>query len=160
MTKQHIGVTLALNIPLFVVVTKIDIAPEGKLRETVDDLRKVFQTANLQRNVVIVEDMVRKLGSAGVDRACLPFVICVSLLFPSMPAGASKRMCSVLVETGGLPRVPLQRSNRQRYGLFDLHYVCESLSIRSNDALCRFRQVYRRSRHFCTCYRSTRTGKS
>lgn len=28
MTKEHIGITMALKIPMFVVVTKVDLAPE------------------------------------------------------------------------------------------------------------------------------------
>jgi elongation factor 1-alpha len=29
MTKEHIGISLALKLPLFIVITKIDIAPEN-----------------------------------------------------------------------------------------------------------------------------------
>lgn len=29
MTKEHIGITMALRIPMFVVITKIDLAPEN-----------------------------------------------------------------------------------------------------------------------------------
>jgi len=28
MTKEHIGITMALRIPMFVVITKLDLAPE------------------------------------------------------------------------------------------------------------------------------------
>ena len=28
MTKEHIGITMALKIPMFVVITKLDLAPE------------------------------------------------------------------------------------------------------------------------------------
>lgn len=28
MTKEHLGITIALKIPLFIVITKIDIAPK------------------------------------------------------------------------------------------------------------------------------------
>ena len=29
MTKEHIGIAISLKIPIFVVVTKIDVAPES-----------------------------------------------------------------------------------------------------------------------------------
>lgn len=31
MTKEHLGIAFALNIPLFIVVTKVDICPENIL---------------------------------------------------------------------------------------------------------------------------------
>lgn len=30
MTKEHLGISLALGVPIFIVITKIDIAPPGK----------------------------------------------------------------------------------------------------------------------------------
>ena len=39
MTKEHMGITVALNIPFFIVVTKIDLAPENILRETLDAIK-------------------------------------------------------------------------------------------------------------------------
>ena len=38
MTKEHLGITLALKIPLFIVITKIDIAPESVYQETLKTL--------------------------------------------------------------------------------------------------------------------------
>ena len=29
MTKEHIGISMALKLPMFVVVTKVDLAPEN-----------------------------------------------------------------------------------------------------------------------------------
>ena len=39
MTKEHLGITIALDIPLFIVVTKIDMAPENILKETLDTIK-------------------------------------------------------------------------------------------------------------------------
>jgi GTPase len=38
MTKEHLGITLALKIPFFVVLTKIDICPENVYKETLISL--------------------------------------------------------------------------------------------------------------------------
>jgi GTPase len=35
MCKEHLGVALALKVPVFFVVTKVDIAPEHVLKNTV-----------------------------------------------------------------------------------------------------------------------------
>jgi GTPase len=39
MTKEHMGITIALGIPLFIVVTKIDLAPSNILKETLDTIK-------------------------------------------------------------------------------------------------------------------------
>ena len=39
MTKEHLGITIALGIPLFIVVTKIDMAPDNILKETLDTIK-------------------------------------------------------------------------------------------------------------------------
>ena len=39
MTKEHMGITIALGIPFFIVVTKIDLAPENILKETLNNIK-------------------------------------------------------------------------------------------------------------------------
>ena len=43
MTKQHIGLCLFLKIPFFVIITKIDLAPQNKYEETVDQLKRLLR---------------------------------------------------------------------------------------------------------------------
>ena len=38
MTREHIGITLALKIPLFIVIKKIDIAPKNIYEDTLNTL--------------------------------------------------------------------------------------------------------------------------
>ena len=40
-TKEHLGLALALNVPVFVVVTKIDMCPANVLEQTLTLLLKV-----------------------------------------------------------------------------------------------------------------------
>ena len=44
MTREHLGISLALGVPLFVVVTKIDIAPKNVYEETMATLQKILQS--------------------------------------------------------------------------------------------------------------------
>lgn len=44
MTREHIQVAIALSIPLFVVITKIDISPEKILKHTVKTLVKLLRS--------------------------------------------------------------------------------------------------------------------
>ena len=39
MTKEHLGITIALGIPFFIVVTKIDLAPDNIRKETLDTIK-------------------------------------------------------------------------------------------------------------------------
>jgi len=38
MTKEHLGISLALKVPIFIVITKIDIAPKTVYDQTIDTL--------------------------------------------------------------------------------------------------------------------------
>jgi len=44
MTKEHLGISLALGVPIFVVITKIDIAPAEKYQETLQTLIKILKS--------------------------------------------------------------------------------------------------------------------
>ena len=43
MTKEHLGLALALNVPVFVVITKIDMCPPNVFQETVKILQKILK---------------------------------------------------------------------------------------------------------------------
>lgn len=43
MTREHLGITLGMNIPFFIVITKIDLAPENVLRKTLSDIFDLFK---------------------------------------------------------------------------------------------------------------------
>lgn len=43
MTKEHIGITMALKLPMFVVVTKIDLAPDTVYQDTMNTLNKILK---------------------------------------------------------------------------------------------------------------------
>jgi GTPase len=43
MTREHLGISLALGVPIFVVVTKIDIAPPNVYEETMNTLIKIMK---------------------------------------------------------------------------------------------------------------------
>ena len=44
MTKEHLGIALALKIPFFIVITKIDIAPENVYQETMAKLVEILKS--------------------------------------------------------------------------------------------------------------------
>ena len=41
-TKEHIGLAMALQVPIFVVVSKIDLCPAGLIQRTLDQLTRLL----------------------------------------------------------------------------------------------------------------------
>ena len=64
MTKEHLGITLALKIPLYIVITKIDIAPQNIYEETLTTLVKILKNPNVNKAPIVVRegDDVKKLA--------------------------------------------------------------------------------------------------
>jgi len=43
MTKEHIGIANALKIPVFVIFTKVDLAPEEVLKSNLEKITKILK---------------------------------------------------------------------------------------------------------------------
>jgi GTPase len=55
MTKEHIGIALALCIPLVFVVTKIDMCPQNVLDQTLADLKSLLKLRGVKKMSLVVE---------------------------------------------------------------------------------------------------------
>ncbi|MGQ9781175.1 MAG: GTP-binding protein [Nitrososphaeria archaeon] len=53
--KEHLGISLALKIPVIICVTKIDLAPENRLRDTLDDIIRVLKLPGINQIPHIVK---------------------------------------------------------------------------------------------------------
>jgi GTPase len=75
MTREHIGLVLALEIPIVCVVTKLDMAPPNVLQRTMDRLTKVLKSDGARKMPVIVRSpkdaalCIQQLN-AGSARVC------------------------------------------------------------------------------------------
>lgn len=49
MTKEHLGLSIALKIPIIIVITKIDICPENILKETIDNVHKILKLPGVRK---------------------------------------------------------------------------------------------------------------
>ena len=56
MTKEHLGLALALNVPVFVVVTKIDMCPPNVLQESMKMLQRILKSPGCRKIPVIVQN--------------------------------------------------------------------------------------------------------
>ncbi|GIL71540.1 hypothetical protein Vretifemale_1902 [Volvox reticuliferus] len=54
MCKEHLGVALALKVPVFFVVTKVDIAPEHILKQTVQNLASILKKPGVKKKPFLV----------------------------------------------------------------------------------------------------------
>lgn len=56
MTREHLGLTLALNIPFYIVITKIDLAPPKILKETISRISRILKSANIRRFPYLIKN--------------------------------------------------------------------------------------------------------
>ena len=42
MIREHLGIVLGMNIPFFIVLTKLDISPKNVTERTIKDLKELF----------------------------------------------------------------------------------------------------------------------
>lgn len=56
MTKEHLGIALALKIPIFIVVTKIDLAPDDIKKQTIDNLFKILKSSGAQKMPILIKE--------------------------------------------------------------------------------------------------------
>ena len=55
MAKEHLGLALALSVPVFVVVTKIDMCPANVLQETLKMLQRLLKSPGCRKIPVLVQ---------------------------------------------------------------------------------------------------------
>ena len=53
---EHLGLALALNVPVFVVVTKIDMCPPNVLQDTMKLLARILKSPGCRKIPVIVQN--------------------------------------------------------------------------------------------------------
>lgn len=64
MSKEHLGIALALNVPVMVIVTKIDICPPQILQETLTQLAKILKSPGARKIPIFVKDMEETINTA------------------------------------------------------------------------------------------------
>jgi len=57
MTKEHVGMAIALNVPLFVVITKVDLCPEPVMKETIKQLLKLLKLPGARKQPYAVKNL-------------------------------------------------------------------------------------------------------
>jgi GTPase len=55
MTKEHMVIALALKIPFFIVISKIDLCPENIYNENMQNLVKLLKSGSVNRMPILIK---------------------------------------------------------------------------------------------------------
>lgn len=78
MSKEHLGIALALNVPVMVVVTKIDICPPNILEETIAQITKIMKSPGARKIPTFIRDREECIETATQfvsQRICPVFLV-------------------------------------------------------------------------------------
>ncbi|XP_052129873.1 GTP-binding protein 1 isoform X2 [Frankliniella occidentalis] len=78
MTKEHLGLALALSVPVFVVVTKIDMCPPNVLQDTLRLLVRILKSPGCRKVPVMVktpDDVIVSATNFVSERLCPIFQV-------------------------------------------------------------------------------------
>lgn len=78
MTKEHLGLALALQVPVFVVVTKIDMCPANVLEDTLKLLQRILKSPGCRKMPLLVQnhdDVVCSATNFSSERMCPIFQV-------------------------------------------------------------------------------------
>lgn len=78
MSKEHLGIALALNVPVMVVVTKIDICPPNILDETIKQITKIMKSPGARKIPTFIktrEECIETATQFVSQRICPVFLV-------------------------------------------------------------------------------------
>lgn len=64
MSKEHLGIALALNVPVMVVITKIDICPPQILQQTITQLTKILKSPGARKIPIFIKNREECINTA------------------------------------------------------------------------------------------------
>ncbi|CRG90660.1 GTP-binding protein 1 [Talaromyces islandicus] len=64
MSKEHLGIALALNVPVMVVITKIDICPPQILQQTITQLTRILKSPGARKIPIFIKDREETINTA------------------------------------------------------------------------------------------------
>ncbi|EAS28112.2 GTP binding protein [Coccidioides immitis RS] len=64
MSKEHLGIALSLNVPVMVVITKIDICPPQILQQTITQLTRILKSPGARKIPVFIKTLEETVNTA------------------------------------------------------------------------------------------------
>ena len=64
MSKEHLGIALSLNVPVMVVITKIDICPPNILKQTITQLTRILKSPGARKIPIFIKTLEETVNTA------------------------------------------------------------------------------------------------
>lgn len=64
MSKEHLGIALALNVPIMVVITKIDICPPNILEQTITQITRILKSPGARKIPIFIKNHEECINTA------------------------------------------------------------------------------------------------
>ncbi|KAF2276812.1 uncharacterized protein EI97DRAFT_417863 [Westerdykella ornata] len=64
MSKEHLGIAISLNVPVMVIITKIDICPPNILEQTITQLTKILKSPGARKIPVFIKNREECINTA------------------------------------------------------------------------------------------------
>lgn len=64
MSKEHLGIALALNVPVMVVITKIDICPPHILEQTIQQITRILKSPGARKIPIFIKNREECINTA------------------------------------------------------------------------------------------------
>ncbi|KAI0393611.1 P-loop containing nucleoside triphosphate hydrolase protein [Xylariaceae sp. FL0594] len=78
MSKEHLGIVVAINVPIMVVITKIDICPPNILEQTIQQITKILKSSGAKKMPIFIknrEDCINTATQFVSQRICPVFQV-------------------------------------------------------------------------------------
>ncbi|TIB70459.1 GTP-binding protein 1 [Wallemia mellicola] len=87
MSKEHLAISLALDVPVFICVTKIDMAPPNVLEQTLKQLTKILKSPGCRKTPVFIrsKEEAAELSSTFVRDRVAPIFLISSVTGSGIP---------------------------------------------------------------------------
>lgn len=64
MSKEHLGIAVALNVPIMVVITKIDICPPNILEQTIQQITRILKSPGARKMPIFINNREECINTA------------------------------------------------------------------------------------------------
>lgn len=118
MTKEHLGLALALNVPVYIIVTKVDMCPANVLADTLNTIQRLLKSPSCRKIPVMVsteEDVITSAMNFATERLCPIFQI-------SSVTGANLNLLKMFLNLL-MSRTPKADDEAACYVIDDIHQV-------------------------------------
>lgn len=72
MTKEHLGIAVALQIPVIIVITKIDMCPPNILKATIDSITKILKSSSCRKIPYFIKNINNVITSSYINERMCP----------------------------------------------------------------------------------------